>query len=160
MRVTSLLILTLVLAGTLLAVAPQPGVAARSSAAHPPVLHALSRPAARTGTATFYGDAYQGRTMANGAPFDLHNPTITAASDWPLGTRLRVRRAAGGPWDATLTPAERDRYFGRSIIVTVADHGGFTHALDLSRAAFAQLGRPDEGIIRVDVEPVDAQSVN
>ena len=32
------------------------------------------------------------------------------------------------------------------------DHGDFTHALDLSRAAFAQLGRPQEGVISIVIE--------
>ncbi len=106
------------------------------------------------GTATFYAEDFQGRIMAGGQAFDLNDPSIAAANQWPLGTRLRLRRAPGGPWDSTLTPAERDLYFSRSTIVTVQDHGDFAHALDLSRAAFTQLGRPEEGVIRLLIEPL------
>jgi rare lipoprotein A (peptidoglycan hydrolase) len=102
--------------------------------------------------ATFYADAFHGGIMANGKVFDMNDPTITAANAWPLGTKLRIRRIAGGPWDATLSPAERRRYFGKTITVTVADRGAFSHALDLSRGAFALLGRPDEGVIQVRIE--------
>ncbi|HEY7296155.1 MAG TPA: septal ring lytic transglycosylase RlpA family protein [Dehalococcoidia bacterium] len=107
-----------------------------------------------TGLATFYADDFEGLPMADGHPFDMDDPTITAANTWPLGTRLLIRRAPGSPWDASLTPDERKRYFGAAIIVTVRDRGRFTHALDLSRAAFAQLGRPEEGVIRLYIEPV------
>lgn len=107
-----------------------------------------------TGLATFYADAFEGRIMADGHPFEMDDPTITAANAWPLGTRLLIRRAPGSPWDATLTPEQRRRYFGATIVVTVRDRGRFTHALDLSRAAFAQLGRPDEGVIRLYIQPI------
>jgi len=111
---------------------------------------------ATTGIATFYADDFNGRPMADGAAFDMDDPTTTAANAWPLGTRLRLRRLPGSPWDATLTPAERTRFFNRSIEVVVRDRGAFTHALDLSRAAFAQLGRPDEGVIHISIEPIGA----
>jgi rare lipoprotein A (peptidoglycan hydrolase) len=112
--------------------------------------------AAITGIATFYADDFNGRPMADGVPFNMDDPTTTAANAWPLGTRLRLRRLPGSPWDATLTAAERARFFNRSIEVIVRDRGAFTHALDLSRAAFAQLGRPDEGLIHVSIEPEGA----
>ena len=107
-----------------------------------------------TGAATFYAEDFHGLPMANGAPFDMDDVTITAANAWPLGTQLRVRRVLGGPWDARLSPEERAVYFGRSVVVTVTDRGAFRHPLDLSRAAFAQLGRPEEGVIQVQVEPI------
>src|SRR5579859_2574419 len=107
-----------------------------------------------TGLATFYADDFEGRIMADGHTFEMDDPTITAANAWPLGTRLLIRRAPGSPWDASLTAAERKRYFGNTIVVTVRDRGHFTHALDLSRAAFAELGRPDEGVIRLFIEPI------
>jgi hypothetical protein len=107
------------------------------------------------GFATFYAGDFQGRIMAGGGVFDMNDAGTTASNRWPLGTMLRVRRVAGGPWDATLSMEQRSRYFGASILVTVRDRGAFTHELDLSRAAFALLGRTDEGVIRVAVEPVD-----
>jgi len=116
--------------------------------------------ASHIGTATFYAEDFDGRPMADGELFDMNDPSIAAANNWPLGTRLRLHRVAGGPWDASLTPAEHDRYFGRTILVTVEDRGAFTHALDLSRGAFAQLGRPDEGVIQVEIERVPSAVAN
>jgi expansin (peptidoglycan-binding protein) len=107
------------------------------------------------GVATYYGADFQGQPMAAGPAFDMRDPTVTASNSWPLGTRLRITRIPGGPWDSLLTPAQRQYYFGHSIVVTVMDRGAFTHALDLSWGAFAQLGNPAEGVIRVLIEPVD-----
>ncbi len=128
------------------AVAGGPSGTSKSVASHP------SGPQA--GIATYYGAFFHGKLMANGKRFNMYDPTTTASNAWPLGTRLRVRRVAGGPWDATLSPAERKRYIGRSIVVTVTDRGHFSHALDLSQAAFALLGRPSEGVIHVQIEPL------
>ncbi|HLZ70945.1 MAG TPA: septal ring lytic transglycosylase RlpA family protein [Dehalococcoidia bacterium] len=107
------------------------------------------------GVATYYGADFQGQPMAAGPLFDMRDPTVTASNSWPLGTRLRITRIPGGPWDSLLTPAERDAFFHRSIVVTVMDRGAFTHALDLSMGAFAELGNPAEGVIHVLIEPVD-----
>lgn len=106
------------------------------------------------GWATYYADAFQGRPMANGRPFDMRDPTTAAANDWPLGTVLEVRRVPGSPWEATLSPDERAAFYGERLIVRVTDRGDFNHPLDLSAAAFARLGRPAEGVIRVTVRAV------
>ena len=103
------------------------------------------------GWATYYADAFQGLPMANGRPFDMRDPTITAANDWPLGTVLEVRRVPGSPWEAILTPDERAAFYSERLVVRVTDRGDFNHPLDLSAAAFARLGRPAEGVIRVAV---------
>jgi rare lipoprotein A len=108
------------------------------------------------GVATYYADDYHGRTMADGETFDMHDPAITASNRWPLGTRLRVRRAPGGPWEATLSAAERRTFYDSSVVVTVQDRGAFDHALDLSLAAFSALGHPDEGRINVTIEVLDS----
>lgn len=110
-----------------------------------------------TGPATFYADDFHGLPMANGAIYDMDDATTAASNSWPLGTRLRVRRVAGGPWDSSLTAAERATFFARSLEITVTDRGDFTHPLDLSRGAFARLGRLDEGVIQVRVERIDEQ---
>lgn len=107
------------------------------------------------GLASFYGGDFHGRPMANGRPFDMHDPAIAASNRWPLGTRLKVRRLPGSVWDAHVPPSELQEYWQRSIEVVVEDRGLFSHELDLSAAAFAQLGRPDEGIIRVSIEPLN-----
>jgi rare lipoprotein A (peptidoglycan hydrolase) len=107
-----------------------------------------------TGTATFYANAFHGKVMADGTRFDMNDPTITAANAWPLGTRLLVRRLPAGPWHTTLGAAEQARYFNSAIVVTVRDRGRFTHALDLSRGAFARLGNVAEGVITVQITPL------
>jgi rare lipoprotein A (peptidoglycan hydrolase) len=149
MRISALLILSLTLAVVVAAGAHSRPAQARVPAGPPMDSH--SQPA-QTEFATFYADDFEGRPMADGRVFDMRDPRVAASNRWPLGTRLRLRRAAGGPWEATLSPAELRSYLAHSIIVTVEDRGDFDHALDLSAAAFAQLGRPDEGIIPVSIE--------
>lgn len=157
MRISSILVLAL-LATTALTALVTHGVSAASSApaqvAITPVTPASCPRPAVTGIATFYGQDFQDQPMANGEPFDMHDPATAASNRWPLGTRLRLHRLPGSPWDTTLTAAERMAYRDRDIVVTVTDRGNFTHALDLSAAAFALLGRPDEGVIRVAIQPL------
>ena len=92
-----------------------------------------------TGLATWYGgaDGYGPEDiMSDGSHFDPNDPTIAAANGWPLGTRLRVC------------------YLERCIEVQVRDRGAFSHALDLSYAAFSQLAPPSAGVITVTVSRV------
>ena len=155
---------TLALLGLIALLAAVAALRARGEHAHAPaaVIPAAQSTGPRSesvvGEATFYAGAFQGQTMADGATFNMDDPTIAAANRWPLGEKLCVRRVAGGPWDATLTPQQRSVYFGRAIEVTVSDRGAFTHALDLSRGAFAELGRLDEGVIRVAITPAPDQT--
>jgi len=92
-----------------------------------------------TGLATWYGgpDGYGPEDiMADGSYFDPNNPTIVAANAWPLGTWLRVC------------------YLDQCIEVQVRDRGAFSHALDLSYAAFSQLAPPSTGVITVTISRV------
>jgi rare lipoprotein A len=95
----------------------------------------------QSGLATWYGQGFHGSQMANGVPFDMTDPTIAASNTYPLGTRLRVTRVATG----------------ESIVVTVSDRGAFGNPIlvDLSYAAFSQLGNPSDGVMRITVEPVE-----
>jgi rare lipoprotein A (peptidoglycan hydrolase) len=158
-RAQSLIVLAVVLcaAVTTRLVSSTDAVTQRARATN--AVTVLAEPASDqlTGVATFYADDYHGLTMANGHTFDMHDAGITAANDWPLGTRLIVRRAPGSPWDGSLTEEERRRYFAREVEVTVQDRGAFTHELDLSLGAFRLLGRPDEGVIRVEIVPAGSQ---
>ena len=92
------------------------------------------------GVATWYGDGFQGQTMSNGYPFDMYDPSTTAANVYPMGTWLRVTRLSTG----------------KSIVVRVTDRGGFRYPniCDLSYAAFSQLADPATGVIGVKVEIV------
>lgn len=91
--------------------------------------------AGECGVASFYGAAHQGKTMANGKPFNMH--ALTAASNTlPLGSNARV--TAGK----------------RSVVVEITDRGGFTkygRIIDLSLAAFAKLAPTSKGVIAVCV---------
>jgi rare lipoprotein A (peptidoglycan hydrolase) len=92
-----------------------------------------------TGLATWYGgaDGYGPEDiMTDGSYFNPNDPTIVAANLWPLGTWLRVC------------------YLDRCIEVQVRDRGAFSHALDLSYAAFSQLAPPSSGVITVTISRV------
>jgi len=86
------------------------------------------------GLATWYGSDFAGFPTASGTPYD---PTgFTAASNqYRLGTRLLV-------------------VYGRTVEVEVTDRGDFTHALDLSMAAFEALAPLDLGVIDVMIREV------
>ena len=90
--------------------------------------------------ASWYGEDFHGLLMFNERPFDMWNPTIAASNSHPMGTRLKVTRIATG----------------KSIQVVVSDRGAFRMPIvvDLSYAAFASLADPDDGVIRVVVEPL------
>jgi rare lipoprotein A len=91
---------------------------------------------------TWYGGADRGKLMANGRPF---NPDALTAASWnyPLGTRLKIV------------------YGNKSVQVEVTDHGGkrafmqLGKAVDLSRAAFARLAKPEVGSLRVTIRRED-----
>lgn len=88
--------------------------------------------------------------MANGQRFD---PDKLTAASWfyPLGTKLRVYRKHPAPLDA-----------GQGVVVTVTDRGPARYLvergriLDLTPAAFKQLGQLEQGLIPVRVEAITA----
>jgi len=94
--------------------------------------------AAECGKASWYGQAHQGRAMANGRPFNRH--AMTAASwNYPLGTKVRVTAGT------------------KSVVVTITDRGPakrLHRVLDLSQSAFSKLASTDRGVIRVCVARV------
>lgn len=89
--------------------------------------------------ATWYGEPYHGRFMAcqPAERYDMNDPTITASTWYPCNTWLRVCHE------------------GRCIEVVVRDTGLFSHAVDLSRAAFAELAPLGAGVISVTVEVME-----
>ena len=92
-----------------------------------------------TTKASWYGKQFQGRPMANGEPFDMHDPTIAAHRTLPFGTRLLVENPRTGV----------------SQIVVVQDRGPYTNdpgrSLDLSKAAADRLGYTATGVARLIV---------
>jgi rare lipoprotein A len=90
-----------------------------------------------SGTASYYGAAYQGRRSASGIRYDQMD--LTAAHSWlPFGTKVKV----------TLTGT------GRSVLVTITDRLYSTRRIvDLSFAAASQLGMIRSGIAHVTLLP-------
>jgi rare lipoprotein A len=116
------------------------GCAAR---AHPPAASARSgRPLEiKEGLASYYGDAFHGRTMASGGRFDK-NSMVAAHPSYPFGTVVRV------------TNVKNDR----SQQVRILDRGPAPSArasgvvIDLSYGAARSLGFIREGRTRVRLE--------
>lgn len=96
------------------------------------------------GRASWYGDEYRGKLMANGQPFDPAGMTC-ATRLWPLGTMLRVQE------------------LGTNLIVyvEVTDRGPAAWAgciIDLSHRAFRRLADPRVGHVSVHISVVRLNS--
>jgi rare lipoprotein A len=93
----------------------------------------------QTGVASWYGDEWQGRTMASGKPFDERRLTA-AHRTLPLNTRVRVTNLKTG----------------QSVEVTITDRGPYAdgRVIDLSKAAAKKLGMMKEGLVPVRIESV------
>ncbi len=93
------------------------------------------------GSASYYSDAFAGRSTASGAPYQPHDFTAAHRS-LAFGTVLRVTRTDGG----------------QSVYVRVTDRGPFGprgRIVDLSRAAAERLGMMRAGVVKVKVEVVE-----
>jgi rare lipoprotein A len=92
--------------------------------------------------ATWYGESWRGRKMANGKPY---NPDALTCASWSykLGTELRISNGR------------------RSVIVEVTDRGGknrwyqFGKTIDLTPAAFAKLAPLKTGSIQINIHRAD-----
>lgn len=94
----------------------------------------------RTSMASYYHDKFNGRKTASGEIF--HNTKLTAANrTLPFGTKLKVTNLRTG----------------KSVIVKVNDRGPFhsSRALDLSKAAFDEIGNVARGTMPVEYEIID-----
>lgn len=96
------------------------------------------------GLASFYGQAFNGRTTASGRPFDM-NAMVAAHPRYPFGTWLRVTNLANG----------------RSVTVQVIDRGPAPEPqaegviIDVSRGAAESLGFLRQGRTRVRLEVLE-----
>jgi LysM repeat protein len=97
---------------------------------------------ADSGRATWYGPGLQGNVMSNGQIFDMYDPTTTACNIYPFGTWLRITNPANG----------------RSVVVQVRDRGAFTHAVDLSYAAFKVIADTSLQYLPITYEVVSGPS--
>lgn len=93
-----------------------------------------------TGTASWYGQGFEGKLTASGYVYDSNQLTC-ASNDYPFGTVLKVTNNENG----------------KSVLVVVTDRGGFDEygrVIDLSRAAFLKISTLGHGLIDVKIEVV------
>lgn len=101
---------------------------------------AASAPGTLRGRASWYGEGYRGKTMANGKPFNPDDMTC-AMWDYPFGTMLRAKHVNSG----------------RVVYVEVTDRGPAKWTgciIDLSSAAFRKLEDTSAGKIAVEISVV------
>ncbi|KXH85447.1 MULTISPECIES: septal ring lytic transglycosylase RlpA family protein [Chryseobacterium] len=96
--------------------------------------------AKKTSYASYYHDKFNGRKTASGEIFS--NSKFTAANrTLPFGTNIKVTNLNNG----------------KQVIVRINDRGPFhaSRALDISKAAFDEIGDISHGTIPVEYEIVD-----
>lgn len=91
----------------------------------------------QNGTASFYAQYFNGRTMANGSAFNVHSNNA-ASRTLPLGTIAKVTNKSNG----------------RSAIVKICDRGPYAsnRIIDLSPSTAKNLGFKNEGLASVIVQ--------
>jgi LysM repeat protein len=93
--------------------------------------------ALQTGIATWYGPGFEGNRTACGQIYDSRQYTA-ASNTLPCGTVVTVM----------------NQTTGASVTVTITDRGAFTHAMDLSHAAFSAIANPSAGVAPIVVTAV------
>ena len=94
----------------------------------------------KTSYASYYHDKFNGRKTASGQIFS--NKKMTAAHrTLPFGTKVKVTNLRNG----------------ESVVVTINDRGPFhaSRALDLSKAAFDEIGNLDRGTMPIEYQIID-----
>ncbi len=91
----------------------------------------------QVGTASWYGEYFQGRTTASGEPFDMRDLTAAHPS-LPLGTFVKVTNLRNG----------------KAVVVRINDRGPVVDGriIDLSREAASALGFKARGLQRVRLD--------
>jgi len=91
-----------------------------------------------SGTASWYGEPYQGRRTSSGEAFD-RNALTAAHPSLPMHSKVRVTDVATG----------------RTVTVRINDRGpGYGRVIDLSQAAARNLGIERRGLARVRIEEI------
>ncbi|MBM5782104.1 MAG: septal ring lytic transglycosylase RlpA family protein [Pelagibacterales bacterium] len=90
-----------------------------------------------SGTASWYGEAFQGRKTANGEIYDI-NKLTAAHPNLPLPSTIRVTNLDNN----------------KTVIVKVNDRGPYhgKRVLDLSEKASIELGFKDKGTAQIKIE--------
>ena len=111
------------------------------------VAYPATRPHAhpyQVGTASWYGEYFDGKPTASGEPYDMYQFTA-AHRELPMGSWLKVTNMRTGKW----------------LIVRVNDRGPFVgdRILDLSDSAAEMLDIKARGVARVKLEVVDEPAI-
>jgi rare lipoprotein A len=98
----------------------------------------------QVGTASWYGEQFDGKQTASGEPFDMYDLTA-AHPTLPLGTRVKVTNL----------------HNRKSVVVLVNDRGPVVDGriIDLSYAAAQVLGFQEKGLQRVRLDVVQYPTV-
>lgn len=94
----------------------------------------------KTSYASYYHDKFNGRKTASGELFS--NDELTAAHrTLKFGTRVLVKNLRTN----------------KTVVVTINDRGPFhsSRALDLSKAAYDEIGDLDRGVIPIEYQIID-----
>jgi rare lipoprotein A len=123
---------------------PQPVPVKSPQARKAPTAYALEKNVStRAGTlvtASWYGANHQGKTMANGHPFNMYADTA-AHRTLPMGTKVNLSNPANG----------------RTATVEITDRGPFIRGrnLDVSYGVAKKLGMVDAGVAKLRMSKVD-----
>ena len=95
-----------------------------------------------SGVVSWYGGKFHGRKTASGDKYDK-NELTAAHKTLPFGTKVKVTNTRNG----------------KSVIVEINDRGPFvkSRVLDLSQAAFSEIGHTNTGVMHVEYEVLEAE---
>ena len=90
-----------------------------------------------TGVVSWYGGKFHGRKTASGERYDKDELTA-AHKSLPFGTKVKVTNIRNG----------------KSVVVEINDRGPYakSRVLDLSQAAFSEIGHTNTGVMQVEYE--------
>lgn len=93
-----------------------------------------------TGIVSWYADKFHGKKTSSGEAYDKNDFTA-AHKTLPFGTKVKVTNQDNG----------------KSVIVKINDRGPHSknRLMDLSRAAFSEIGSVNSGILKVEMEVVE-----
>lgn len=95
-----------------------------------------------TGVVSWYGGKFHGRKTASGEKYDKHELTA-AHKSLPFGTKVKVTNIRNG----------------KSVVVEINDRGPYvkSRVLDLSQAAFNEIGHTGTGVMQVEYEIIKSE---
>ncbi|MBF0596685.1 septal ring lytic transglycosylase RlpA family protein [Faecalibacter rhinopitheci] len=106
------------------------------------ILEKAAIASASSGVVSWYGDKFHGRKTASGEAYDK-NELTAAHKTLPFGTKVKVTNIRNG----------------KSVVVEINDRGPFvkSRVLDLSQAAFSEIGHTNSGVMQVKYEVLESE---